>query len=121
MDHQAAHHDVVRGVRRVEGLGDPLREGAVGKAGEPACAGDDLSGAIHSQDGAARGDRFGHHAGEGAGAASDVENLVAWADAAEGGQPGEDAASAAAEEDVVEHVIASSVPYVHAGRAGISL
>lgn len=32
MDHQAAHHDVVRAVRRVEGFGDPL-QGAVRRGG----------------------------------------------------------------------------------------
>ena len=50
--------DGIVGVGRVERLGDPLREGAVGHAGETACARDGLSGGIHSHGGAGKRDRF---------------------------------------------------------------
>src|SRR6266508_903105 len=113
MDHQAADDDVVVAVGRVDGFGDSFREGAFGEAGDTACAGDDLPGGIDSEGGAAGGDGLGHDAGEVAGAASDVEDPVAWAGAAEGRQLGENTASAAAEEDGGEHVIAAPVPYEH--------
>jgi hypothetical protein len=119
MDHQAAHHDVVRAVRHVECLGGPVGERAIGLAGQTPGVGDRLGGGIHASRGAAGRHGLGQHTGEVPAAAADVEDPVAWPGAALGGQPGEDTASTAAEEDRAEEVVAVSRSDEHAGRAGV--
>src|SRR5215207_531935 len=115
MDHQAAHHDVVRAVRGVEGFGDPIGERAVVQAGDTAGVHDRLAGRIHALGVTTGRDGFGHRAGEVSRAAADVENPVPWTGTALGDQPGDDTASTAAKEDRCEHVVAASASAEPAG------
>src|SRR5437763_15118127 len=109
MDHQAAHHDVVRAIRSVEGLGGYLGERAVRNPRKTAGVGDRLVGGIHPVGGAVGRDGGGHRTGEGSTTAAGVEHVVPWAGAALSGQPREHAAAAAPEEDGAVDVVAATM------------
>jgi hypothetical protein len=121
MDHQAAHHDVVGAVRGVEGLGDPVGEGAVCVAGETLGLRDRLAGGVHALGATPGRDGLGHQAGEIPGAAADVEHPVAGAGAACGGQLAEDTTSTAAEQDGSADVVGASMADEPARRAAVRI
>src|SRR5579863_7288763 len=112
VEHQAADHNVISSVGRVDRLGCPWGERTVPKVGPPSSRGDGLCRWIDPYRRAARSDGLGHQSGEIAISASHIDDLVARLGAAQGDQTPIDGPSATGEEHPGEQVVRGTVSSV---------